>query len=240
MKLINKKDNQITFQSEISESLANAIRRYISEVLVLAVDEVEISKNDSPLYDETVAHRIGLIPLKTDKKINEKTTGKLKINSKKEGYIYSGEFKGDVDVVYENIPITTLAKNQEIEIVADVKAGKGSEHAKFIPGLMFYRNFVDIKIDKDCPQEVIDVCPQKILSSEGGKVVVKDAYKCDVCEACVEKCVKKGKHSINLTPTKDLIITLESFGQLDIKEIFKESIDILKKDLAEVSKKIKK
>ena len=72
MKTINKKNNQITFTANIDESLANAIRRYIDQIPILAVDEVEISKNDSPLYDETVAHRIGMVPLKMDKTIDEK------------------------------------------------------------------------------------------------------------------------------------------------------------------------
>ena len=29
--------------------------------------------NDSPLYDETISHRIGLMPIKTDQEINKKT-----------------------------------------------------------------------------------------------------------------------------------------------------------------------
>ena len=64
MEIIERKENQITFRAEISDSLANAVRRYINQIPILAIDEVEIYKNDSPLYDETVAHRIGLIPLK--------------------------------------------------------------------------------------------------------------------------------------------------------------------------------
>ena len=56
MELINKKDNQITFTAEIEESLANSIRRYMIQIPVLAVDEVNISRNDSPLYDVTIAH----------------------------------------------------------------------------------------------------------------------------------------------------------------------------------------
>ena len=77
MKSIEKKENQITFGADIDESLANAIRRYISEIPILAVEEIEIYKNDSPLYDETIAHRIGLIPLKMEKSMAEKTETKF-------------------------------------------------------------------------------------------------------------------------------------------------------------------
>jgi len=240
MQIVNKKDNQITFKAEINESLANAIRRYLSEVPVLAIDEVEIFKNDSPLYDETIAHRMGLIPLKMDKAVNEKTVGKLKLKTKKEGMVYSGEMTGTIKVVYNKIPITSLNKGQEIEIVATAVMGKGSKHSKFNPGLMFYRNVVDVKIEKDCPQEVVDACPQKILSVKDRKVVCNDESKCDSCESCVEVCRKHKKDSIKLIPKPELVITLESFGQMDVKDIFKKSIDALKKDLAEVSKKISK
>jgi len=46
MKVIDKKKNQITFSAEIDESLANAIRRYVGHIPVLAIDEVEIIKNE--------------------------------------------------------------------------------------------------------------------------------------------------------------------------------------------------
>ncbi len=143
-------------------------------------------------------------------------------------------------IIYDKIPITFLKKGQELVIVAIAKFGKGNKHSKFSPGIMFYRNVADVQIDKDCPQEVINVCPQKILKPENGKIVVEDNYKCDMCEACVELCKKQGKDSIKLIPTKELVITLESFGQLTVEEIFKKSIEVLKKDLANVSKKVSK
>ncbi|MBI2057159.1 DNA-directed RNA polymerase subunit D, partial [Candidatus Pacearchaeota archaeon] len=123
MKLIKKKTDKLIFSAEVDNSLANAIRRYISQIPIVAVDEVEISKNDSALYDETLAHRIGLIPLKA-----KKQTGKIKLDSKKEGIVYSGELKGDAEVVYDKIPITLLDKGQELEIKATLKSGRGFEH----------------------------------------------------------------------------------------------------------------
>jgi len=239
MKLIQKKDNQITFTAEVDESLTNAIRRYLNQIPILAIEEVEISRNDSPLYDETIAHRMGLIPLKMDKATNKNKDIKLKLNTKKEGIVYSKELNGSVNIVYEQIPITSLNKGQELEMVAIARVGKGSKHSKFSPGLMFYRNIIDVKVDKNCPQEVIDSCPQKILKLENGKVIVKDNYKCDMCGACIDINTKR-KDSIELIPTKELMISLESFGQLSIEEIFKKSLEILKKDLKEVSKEISK
>jgi DNA-directed RNA polymerase subunit D len=238
MKIINKKDNQITFSAEIDESLANAIRRYVDQIPILAVDEVEISKNDSPLYDETIAHRLGLIPLKMEKTTSEGE--QLTLVSKKDGTVYSEELNGKVKPVYGKIPITILKKGQELEILATTKFGRGNEHAKFSPGLMFYRDVVDIKIDKECPKEIVNACPKKLFKIDNGKVCVIDEYECDLCEECIDFCRKKGKDSIQMVHTGELIITLESFGQMSPEEIFKKTIETLEKDLAEVSKKISK
>jgi len=238
MKIIDKKDNQITFQTEIDESLANAIRRYLNHIPILAIDETEISKNDSPLYDETVSHRLGLVPLKMDKAVNDKTETKLKLSSKKEGYIYSEELKGSIKVAYDKIPITTLSKNQELEIIAFVKSGKGYEHSKFSPGLMYYRNVSEITMPKGFLNEVKRIFPNNEVKEKGDKIVIINDKKNDISDGCEGICEEVGKKA-EIDVKKDLIIVLESFGQLEVKDILKKSIETLKKDLAEVSKKVK-
>lgn len=236
MKIIDKKENQIKFSLEIEESLANAIRRYLGQIPVLAIDEIEISKNDSPLYDETVAHRMGLIPLKTGKE----DEAKLKIKTKGEGMVYSKELKGNAELVYDSIPITFLKKGEEMELTAKARLGKGQEHSKFSPGLMYYRNVIKVDVDKNCPEEIIGTCPANVFKMEKDKVVAQNSENCDMCEECVEFCRKHKKDFVKLTPTKELVITLESFGQMDVKNILAKSISFLKKDLAELSKKISK
>jgi DNA-directed RNA polymerase subunit D len=237
MELIEKKEDKITFIAEIDESLTNAIRRYVDQIPILAIDEVEISKNDSPLYDETIAHRLGLIPLKNEN-IKEGEEKKLTLNSKKEGYVYSEELKGEVSPVYNKIPITLLNKGQELEVLAIARVGKGSEHVRFSPGLLYYRNLNKIKIDKNCPKEIINICPLNVFKEKDGEIIA-DEKKCDDCGWCVEFCKKQGKNWINISSTEKLIITVESFGQISEKEIFKKSIESLKKDLKEFLKKIK-
>ncbi len=238
MEIINKKDDKIIFKAKIDESLANAIRRYVGEIPVLAVDEVEISKNDSPLYDETISHRIGLIPIKTDQEINKKTEGKLKLSVKREGEVYSGELTGNVKVVYDKIPITILTKDQKLELTANIRAGKGDEHARFSPGLMFYRGVAEIIMDKEFRGEIQKICLGNEIKEKGDKIIViddKEKEICDVCEGICERAKKKSETNYG----DELIISIESFGQIDAKDIFKKSIIVLKKDLAEVSKKIK-
>jgi len=241
MKILNKKENQITFLAQIEESLANAVRRYFLHVPILAIDEIEISKNDSPLYDEAVAHRTGLVPLKMDKDFKEDAEIELKLSANKQGYVYSNQLAGPVKVVFPGIPLTYLDKDQELEFTAFARIGKGINHIKFSPGFMFYRNVFDIKMEKDCPSEIAEVCPQNVFSSEGGKISIKNPSECDMCEACVDICRKNKKQELlKITPNGELVITVESFGQMDPKEIFKEAINQLKKDLKEVARKVEK
>ncbi len=237
MKKIEKTENQIIFTVDMSETIANSIRRYVNQIPILAVDEVEISKNDSALYDETIAHRIGLIPLKMD--TAAKKPGKLKLDAKKEGIVYSEELKGNPAVVYKNMPITLLNNNQELQIIATVKAGKGSEHSKFSSGLIFYRNVAKIIIDKEFHEEIRKVCPGAEIQEKGNKIIILDNKKREIADVC-EGIVNKKKKKAEITPTGELIITVESFGQISAEDIFKKSIETLKKDLTSLAKEIKK
>ena len=50
--------------SNIDTSVANAVRRVMmSEVTTMCIDMVEVFENTSPLTDEFICHRLGLIPL---------------------------------------------------------------------------------------------------------------------------------------------------------------------------------
>lgn len=239
MEIIEQKEKKIIFKEKIEESLINACRRYLNEIPLLAINELEISRNDSPLYDETVAHRIGLVPLKMNKKYNDKTELKFTLKSKKEGMVYSGGIKGEAEVVYDKIPLTFLNKDQEINISATAIIGKGKKHTKFSPGLLYYRNVVEIKVDKDCVKEIVETCPKGIFEIDKDKIIVKNQEKCDMCDMCIDFCKKQGKEFIKIIPSDELIITLESFGQMKVGDILVSSIDILKKDLEKVSKKLK-
>ncbi len=235
MEIIEKKENQMTFRAEMSDSLANAIRRYINQVPVLAIDEVEIYKNDSPLYDETIAHRIGLIPLKMDKAVSEKTEMDMKLSVKGEGVVYSGQLEGGLGVAYDKIPITTLGSDGELQIVATAKTGRGSEHSKFSPGLMYYRNVSEIKMDADLHDKIKEKLPDNEVRKDGKSVIVYDNLKTDVTDACEEICRDAGK-SLEIIPKNELVVTVEAFGQIPVEEVFKRAIAALEKDLSAVSK----
>ena len=237
MRLIEKSKDAIVFETQIEDSLANALRRYINHIPVLAVDEIEISRNDSPLYDETIAHRVGLIPLKIEK--SGKKEPKLKLSTNKEGMVYSKELKGESQPAYEKIPITYLNDGQEIEFNATTKIGLGIEHSKFSPGVMFYRNVAEITLDKELKGKIRGLCPENEIKEKGNKITVIDNQKKEIADIC--ESVSNGEEKkAEIEFKKDLIITVETFGQMSPEEMFKKSIDELRKDLESVSKKVEK
>ena len=61
-------------------------------------------------------------------------------------------------MVIHGLIITILTKDQELELTANVRAGKGEEHARFSPGLMFYRRIAEIIMDKEFKGEIQKIC----------------------------------------------------------------------------------
>ena len=67
---LDKKSNKLILRiKDSNEEMINTLRRLIlEEVPTLAIEEVELFNNSSVLYDEMIALRMGLIPIKTDLK----------------------------------------------------------------------------------------------------------------------------------------------------------------------------
>ncbi|MEK6840801.1 MAG: hypothetical protein AABX79_02505, partial [Nanoarchaeota archaeon] len=141
--------------------------------------------------------------------------------------------------VYKNIPITTLDKGQELQFTASVRLGKGAEHAKFSPGIILYRKASEITMDKEFLEEVRKALPDSEIKEKGNKITISDNKKNEVADVC-EGIANKKKKKADVVSGKELIINLESFGQMDAREIFIKSIDVLRKDLSSAEKAIEK
>ena len=259
--LIEKKGNEkVVFVLEKSTpARANALRRVlIGELPVMAVDTVEIRKNSSLLYDEMIAHRIGLIPLTTDLKAYNlpskcKCEGKgcarcqVKFTLKAKGpaIVYSSELESndkEIKPFYPKIPIVQLLKNQSLELEATAVLGKGIEHAKWSGGHAYSIQYpiIEAKESKSPCQKCekyVQACPAGILEYKNNKVVVKDKnyYKWNIAEVYADACPEH----ITITPSNDFVFFVESFGQLGIKEMLVESAKLIQEQMEEFAESVK-
>jgi len=256
MEIISQTENKIAFVIKgVNSSYVNAIRKSVNEIPVLAADTVEISKNDSVLYDEIIAHRIGLIPLIADKKTFtlpeecsckgkecSKCTAALTLKVEGPGMIYAKELKSKtVKPVYPEMPIVLLQKNQELEIVANARMGRGTQHAKYSPGLAWFGNYPEIKIKDSAFTEAAKACPKNVFEIRDSKFSVKNLSNCDMCMACVEAGNLAGKDAVSVTGSEEnFIFFIESWGQIPSKEIFIEACKSLGENLKTFSKEISK
>lgn len=156
IEILEKSNDIIKFSVEgIKPSFANALRRImISEIPTMAIEWVDFKKNDSALYDELLAHRLGLIPLTYDKKAyklpeeckdasvkDAQCFAKLKLNKKGPCVVYSGDLESEdesVKPVFDKIPIVELLEGQEIELIAYARLGYGREHIKWQGAVVGY------------------------------------------------------------------------------------------------------
>jgi len=139
---------------------------------VLAISEVDVYENSSSLFDEYIAHRLGMIPLLTDPKdykIGEdysKHSATFTLNVQGPKTVYSGDLMGKdkkMKPAYDNIPIIKLIKGEELKFESKATLGLGKTHAKYQAGLAFYKkngNDFDFQIESYGnmkPKEMLDI-----------------------------------------------------------------------------------
>ncbi len=231
MDVVKKTPELLVLRIDANESLANAIRRSVAEVPTLAIDEIEMFRNDSALYDEMIALRLGLTPLKTEKAMSKKTKIDLKISKVGPCMVYASDLDGNAEVVHPKMPIVMLGEGQKLELVATAVLGKGITHAKYIPGLCYYRHLLEVK---STPQiDGIVQSSKSVLKPEksGSKWI------CDLNEAEVDDIEKIEKDSIK--PHNEIILFIESYGSMEAKDILAKAVESLSDNLDEFEKSIK-
>ncbi len=241
---------------DVDTALMNSIRRtMLAEVPAMVIDEVVFIENSSILHDEVLAHRLGLIPLKTDLdsyNLPEECPCKSELGCNlcrvsltldvEAGdtfrTVYSGELVSEnpaVVPVSAKIPIVKLAPAQKIKLEAYARLGKGEKHAKWQPvSAAAYRYFPKVKLDeKQCTAcgKCVDVCPKRVLAlSEGGKKLdLRNVSDCTVCNDCVAAC-PSSPPALTVSWNKGVfVLDVESTGALPVERIVLEALKILDK-----------
>ena len=204
---------QIEFE-DVNYSFVNSIRRsLISMVPCLAIHEVDFHMGSlgsyvdeksgeekdyesiSAMFNEIVAHRIGMLPIPTDEKTIEAFGDSIGDETKqpdimyslhKQGpcTVYSGDLEpvnGDTSLLIpeSNVPLVKLSEGQAILVYAKAKMGTANQHTKWQTAVAprFYQ-----------------APTLTVLSGKGSKSVISTVGK--------ENFKKKGKNHIIEDPVK--------------------------------------
>ena len=155
IKILERDNNHIVIEfNDIPRQYVNALRRLsINQVPTFAIDDVVILENSSVMHDEAIAHRLGLIPLRTDLErfvmpdvCDCKSTlgcSKCRVllvldteSQDKTKVITSADLVSEDEVVKpvnNEIPIVSLAPGQKLKFEAYARLGTGKNHAKWQP-----------------------------------------------------------------------------------------------------------
>ena len=235
--IIELSERKISFIfSDISTAFANGLRRaLLAEIPVLAIDDVNIYDNTSVLYDEQLALRLGLTPLKADVSnyvfpedcscngegcASCQVTFTLSAEGPK--LVTSAELMStdpDVSPADDTTPVVELKESQKIVIEAIARLGTGRKHAKWQAGVASgYKKMPVITIGEcDYCEKCVEACPRAVLEVSGSKLKVVNAPNCSMCKLCEEAC---DMDSIKITEEPDsFVMTFETTGAMTTAEI---------------------
>ncbi len=241
--------------------IVNALRRtLIADIPKMAIEEVDfhlgpistsedgrVADGSTPLFDEIIAHRLGLIPIPTDlKRFNFRSecehppdeacplcTITYTLHKVGPCTVYSGDLEPINGPEFrpkdELIPIVELSEGQAIYITANAILGTGKEHAKWqVTSGVGYKYYPIVTIDDskcnhNC-KKCLDVCPKDVFDLVDDKIVVKNPENCSLCNACVQECPDAVK--VEGDPTK-FIFQFETDGSLTAEETLKYALEHL-------------
>lgn len=154
----------------------NALRRLaLSDVPTMAVDAVYFYENSTDVYDEMIAHRLGLVVLKSEEALgkygqpeecreveppNERCYVEIYLDYHVDksatlgAYVRASDLKisdPSVKPAHPETPVTYVAPGQRLHLVAYARLGRGREHAKWSPAsasILRFTPVIEFDLDK--------------------------------------------------------------------------------------------
>jgi DNA-directed RNA polymerase subunit D len=213
---------------EASPAFANALRRImVSEVPTMAVESVEFHENSSALYDEIIAHRLAMMPLRFDP---DKMNFADKCKCDGEGCplcqavfvvdktgpctVYSGDMKpasSDVKPTDAKFPIVELLKNQRLKFEAIARVGIGRQHAKWQAANASYQYYPEIVVKSEDFRKYLHSVPKSAIEINEKKVTITDYSKIDTVKKAAEE--SEGSFEVKEDPAR-FVFRVESISGL--------------------------
>jgi DNA-directed RNA polymerase subunit D len=230
----------------VNPYFVNALRRtLLSEVPKLALDKVTFYDNTSALFDEILAHRIGLIPIPTDPStLNRmgdvdaegKPTYVVRYTLTKEGpaTVMSGDLECEdkrFAPVDPRIPIVDLLAGQRLILEAEAVLGNGTQHAKWqvchAVGYKYYptAHVDNRKIKPEQAKMAVERTPKGILGVDGGKLVILQPEEVNRADEAEKICGDGFRIEYD---DRKFLFKFETDGSLKAEDALMKALDILK------------
>ena len=270
MKVKLRKNEQFFAQVEFKDvnySFVNSIRRsLVSMVPCLAIHEVDFHMGSlgayvdeesgeekeyesiSAMFNEIVAHRIGMLPIPTDEKTVEAFGESIGDDSKqpdimyslhKQGpcTVYSGDLEpvnGDAALVIPetSVPIVKLAEGQAILVYAKAKMGTAKQHAKWqtVVAPRFYQAPTLTVSSGKGSKTVIDTVGKEHFKKKGKNHVIDDPVKAHEAIKKLESLWndEDAKNAMTVTRNKThFILEFETTGAMEAKLALEQALKSL-------------
>ncbi len=256
VKILKKKGQTIQFVLEgTNKAFANSLRRImITEIPTIAVEWIDVHKNNSALFDEIISHRIGMIPLKFNpKKFSFTEDCKcrnkgcqlcqvvLVLDKKGPCIVTAGDFKSSDKTVVPldpRIPIVQLLENQSIKLEAVARLGVGLTHAKHHAANASYQYYPEIKVtgSQADAKKAVSACPKGLVTLKGNKIEVNDLSRSDIAVSCLKDV--KGIEAKG--DDKRILFNVESISGLEPEYIVSRAAEALQGKAEEFKKNLAK
>jgi DNA-directed RNA polymerase subunit D len=222
----------------------NTIRRTVmTSVPCLAIDEVQIYNNDSVTFDEFLANRLGLLPIKTDV-ASYKKGDKVKLVLEKVGpcIVTSKDIKctdPKIEILDKKIIITKLGKEESLKLEMTALMNTGSENVRYQPAIVSYNQVseIDNETVKDA-KKIVEEMPKGSVELKAGKLFFTDPYNVTNQNHHLD-ILRKHNVTVNYSET-DFVLTIETTGQLTAKEVLDCAVNALVEKLDALEEAVKK
>lgn len=216
---------------DASPALLNALRRaVIAELDAFAIDSVEFFENSSPMFNEYVANRVGLVPLTFDDSLDPNAQVIFTLDAEAVDaprVVYSSELKSQDDAIHayaEHVPLIKLDKGQVLRLQGTAVKGKAKTHAKFQSAVASYGNLCEFKTAEKCGKCGAEI-RMRGLSKHTASKIKKAPDACGLCIKCADARKDAAKEDRNW------VFFVESFNNLPAVRQLERAVQVLEDDL---------
>lgn len=223
---------------DVPVEVLNALRRtLLARLPAFAIDEVDFYENNSVMFNEYLANRLGLVPLTFEETSSDDVKVSLSLDAEAvddSRVVHSREMVSSdaaVKVFAQNIPVMKLAKGQKLRFEATAVKGIPAQHAKFQSAFATYADLEDFKLALKCKKCSAAMLPRMPVLAE--KIPASKAPdECLLCFDCEEQ-LKSRK------PSGQVVFYVESYNNLSPLQHLKRAVEIIDESLAKTAKELK-